>query len=53
MLERGSLNMLESFQQIQGFHLLAVQLHLYPITQDVAEACFRLFFQQPVYIKET
>ncbi|XP_028398812.1 lysosomal-trafficking regulator-like [Dendronephthya gigantea] len=52
ILERGSPQILASFHQMSGFHLLAVQIHLHPITQELAEACFQLFFQQPVSINQ-
>ena len=52
ILERGSPQLVASFHQMSGFHLLAVQIHRHPITQELAEACFRLFFHQPVSINQ-
>ena len=52
ILERGSPQLVASFHQMSGFHLLAVQIHRHPITQELAEACFCLFFHQPVSINQ-
>ncbi|XP_030854756.1 lysosomal-trafficking regulator isoform X5 [Strongylocentrotus purpuratus] len=43
---------LSSFLRMQGFHQLANQLHQYPATQELAEACLTITFGKPVDLNE-
>ncbi|XP_063958609.1 lysosomal-trafficking regulator-like isoform X1 [Lytechinus pictus] len=43
---------LSSFLRMQGFHQLANQLHQYPVTQELAEACLTITFGKPVHLDQ-
>ena len=51
-LHRASKDLIISFIKLQGFHLLATQLHQFPASTEIAEACFTVMFGKPFHFSE-
>ena len=41
------------FIKMKGFHLLANQLHQYPASQELIEACVTITFGKPIDLSST
>eukprot|EP00795_Rhopilema_esculentum_P002843 gene2843-1077_t len=50
-LQRGGRDCVNNFKRFRGFHLLANQLHQYPVTLDLANRCIELMSDRPFDIR--